>query len=146
MSTWIQPENFTTSSMRSMRRLIQRPPNASPVMNALNMSSNECVVLPSTRLSILSQPISYMNDEVPVIAAAARNSVASLSSPAAFAAGAPIGLFAGFGSSFASTQTTSASATLSRPAVKIVPGRPTSAMSQNPLTSTPTAAPMLFVK
>ena len=35
-------------------------------MNALSISSNECVELPSTRLSIRIQPSSYMNEAVPV--------------------------------------------------------------------------------
>src|SRR6185295_99286 len=87
-----------------------------------------------------------MNDDAPVIAAAARNSVASPSLPAEVAGATAMGAVAGLGSSFVAPQTTSASAMLSTPAVTIVPGSPTSAMSQKPLASTPSAAPMLFVK
>ena len=43
-------------------------------------------------------------------------------------------------------QTTSASAMLRSPAVRIVPGRPTAPISTKPLTSTPIAAPRLLVK
>ena len=44
--------------MRSMRLRIQSPPQARPKMKALSISSNECVELPSTRLSMRIQPIS----------------------------------------------------------------------------------------
>ena len=116
-------------------------------MNALSISSNECVVPPSTRLSIRIQPISYMNDDAPVTAAAKKNNAASPSALAVLlAARAAIAGALGWGSSLTSTQTVTANAMFSKPAVMIVPGNPTRPISQKPLASTPIAAPMLFVK
>ncbi len=63
----------------SMRRRTYSPPNARPKMNALSMSSNEWVELPSTRLSMRIHPSSYMNDAAPVRNAAIVNHLDNVS-------------------------------------------------------------------
>ena len=69
-----------------MRRRTQSPPSASPRMKANSISSKAWVELPSTRLSMRIQPISYMKDETPVKAATSNSSASD--TPASFAAGA----------------------------------------------------------
>ena len=87
-----------------------------------------------------SQAISYMNDDAPVMSATNRKknvrSRCSWSGTAASVLTWPR----------KSHHTAPATAKLLAAAVRIVPGNPTAAMRTNPLTSTPAAAPRLFVK
>ena len=88
-----------------------------------------------------------MNEAAPVRPAAKKNSIARLASPVACAGFAAAGGAAPLTVSiFSNAHTANASATFSYPAAMIVPGRPTTSMSQKPLANTPIAAPMLFVK
>src|SRR5580693_792797 len=77
IASMIQLRYVSGFAMRSMRLRTYRPPNARPKMNALSISSNECVELPSTRLSMRIQPNSYINDAVPVRNAAITNHLAT---------------------------------------------------------------------
>src|ERR1700681_4963181 len=128
-----------------MRQRTYSPPNARPKMNALSMSSNECVELPSTRLSIRIQPSSYMNDAAPVRNAATVNHLVNLSVPGN---GPDVACGAEAGSVCPRTiaQITKASEMLRSPAVRMVPGKPTALISTKPLMRTPIAAPRLLVK
>ena len=56
--TCTMPSRRIGSAVRSMRRFTQKPPQARPKTKAESINSNECVEAPSTRLSILIQPIS----------------------------------------------------------------------------------------
>src|SRR5256885_11709669 len=73
----IPPRYLSGSAIRSIRLRTYSPPNARPKMNALSISSNECVELPSTRLSMRIQPSSYMNEAAPVRNAAITNHLAT---------------------------------------------------------------------
>src|ERR1700733_14303371 len=87
MTTITPPRYVAGSRIRAMRLRTYSPPNARPKMNALSMSSNECVELLSTRLSIRIQPSSYINDAAPVRNAAITNHLAKVSGAAGAASG-----------------------------------------------------------
>ena len=91
-------------------------------MKALSISSNERVALPSTRLSMRIQAISYRNEAAPVIPAATSSQRTSRSG----APGAPsrrLAWEATPGRRAALTDTANATARLIAPAI-IVPGSP----------------------
>ena len=77
IASMIPPRYLSGSAIRSIRLRTYSPPNARPKMNALSISSNECVELPSTRLSMRIQPSSYMNEAAPVRNAAITNHLAT---------------------------------------------------------------------
>ena len=52
---WIPAAMATGSDTDSIRFRIQKPPKARPVMKALSISSKECVLAPSTMLSMRIQ-------------------------------------------------------------------------------------------
>ena len=85
---------------------------------------------------------SYMNDDAPVTNAAPRKKKNVPSRRSSCGTKASVGVSC----PRKSHHTAPATAKLISAAVRIVPGRPTAAISTNPLTSTPAAAPRLFVK
>ena len=125
-----------------MRRWIHSPPTASPRMNALSISSKACVEDPSTSASMRIHATSYMNDDAPVTNAAPRKKKNVPSRRSSCGTKASVGVSC----PRKNHHTAPATAKLISAAVRIVPGSPTAAISTNPLTSTPAAAPRLFVK
>ena len=108
-----------------MRRRTYSPPNARPKMKALSMSSNECVELPSTRLSMRIQPISYMNDAAPVRKAATVNQPSQRSVPGRGGGALPAALMRVLAGRERSPRPPEPMPILRSPAVRMVPGRPT---------------------
>src|SRR5271168_1708524 len=117
MTIMTAPTYVAGSTICAMRLRTYSPPNAKPKMNALSMSSNECVELLSTRLSMRIQPNSYMNDAAPVMNAAITNHLANVSWSAEDCAGAVCGDGAGPVCRRTINQTNRASTTFSSPAV-----------------------------
>ena len=109
-------------------------------MKVESISSNAWVDEPSTSASILIQLISYTKDARPVKQATIMRSVVPVASCSGRAS------IAGVHNGRASNQTIAASARLSTPATRSVPGNPTHWINTKPLTNTPTAAPRLLVK
>ncbi len=87
-----------------------------------------------------------MNDAAPVAKASNRIARATALPCASLCSGAAAGAGTAGAKRRVISHTASASATLRRPAVRMVPGNPQRSIRKKPLASTPAAAPKLLVK